>query len=63
MVLLDFLQLRQTINSGQYITMLTKLKAQISGVRPEKKKIFPLQHDNARPHTSLKTVEHIANLG
>ena len=42
---------------------LTKLKAQISGVRPEKKTTFLLQHDIARPHTSLKTVEHIVNRG
>jgi hypothetical protein len=28
-----------------------------------KSKTFLLQHDNARPHTSLKTVEHIVNLG
>jgi hypothetical protein len=42
--------------------MLTKLKARIYRFRPEKKTIFPLQHDNARPHTSLKTVEHIASL-
>jgi len=42
---------------------LTKLKARISRVRPEKKTTFLLQHDNARPHTSLKTVEHTVNLG
>jgi len=62
-ILLDFLETRQTINSDCYIVMLTKLKAQISRVRPEKKTTFLLEHDNARPHTSLKTVEHIANLG
>ena len=63
MILLDFLEPRQTINSDSYIATLTKLKAQISTVRPQKKTTFLLQHDNARPHTSLKTVEHIVNLG
>ena len=62
-ILLDFLEPGQTINSDRYIAMLTKLRARISRVRPEKKTTFLLQHDNARPHTNLKTVEHIANLG
>jgi len=61
-ILLDFLEPGQTINSDRYIATLTKLKARISRVRPEKKTTFLLQHD-ARPHTSLKTVEHIASLG
>ena len=61
-ILLGFLEPRQTINSDCFIAMLTKLKAQISRVRPEKKTTFLLQH-NARSHTSLKTVEHIVNLG
>ena len=59
-ILLDFLEPGQTINSDCHIAMLTKLKARMSRVRPEKKKkTFLLQHDNARPHTSLKTVEHL----
>jgi len=62
-ILLDFLEPGQTINSDHYIATLTKLKAQISRVRPEKKITFLLQHDNARTHTSLKTVEHTVNLG
>ena len=62
-ILLDFLEPGQTINSDRYIATLTKLKARISRVRPEKKTTFLLQNDNARPHTSLKTVEHFANLG
>jgi hypothetical protein len=62
-IVLDFLEPRQTINSDRYIGTLTKLKVRISRVRPEKKTTFLLQYDNARPHTSLKTVEHIANLG
>ena len=61
-ILLDFLEPGQTINCDYYIAMLTKLKAWISIVRPEKKTTFLLQHDNARPHTSLKTVDHIVNL-
>jgi histone-lysine N-methyltransferase SETMAR len=42
---------------------MTKLKARISRVRPEKKTTFLLQHDNARLHTSLKTMEKVARLG
>jgi transposase len=61
-ILLDFLEPGQTINCDRYITMLTKLKAQISRVRPEKKTAFLLHHNSARPHASLKTVEHIVNL-
>ena len=62
MILLDYLEPRQTINCDCYIVMLTKLEAWISRVRPEKKTTFLLQHDKARPHTSLKTVEHTVNL-
>jgi hypothetical protein len=60
MILLDFLEPGQTINSDHYIATLTKLKARISRLRSEKKTTFLLQHDNARPHTSLKTMEHVA---
>ena len=62
-ILLDFLEPGQTINSDRYIATLTKLKTRIYRVRPEKKTTFLLQHDNARPHTSLKTVEHVVSLG
>ena len=62
-MLLNFLESEQTINSDHYLTVLTKLKAQMSRVRPERKIIFLLQHNNTRPHTSLKTLEHIASLG
>jgi histone-lysine N-methyltransferase SETMAR len=61
--LLDFLEPRQTIISDRYVATLTKLKARISRVRPEKKTTFILQHGNTRLHTSLKTMEHIVNLG
>jgi len=62
-ILLDFLQPGQTINSDRYIATLTKLKARISRVRPEKKTIFLCNRITRGPHTSLKTVEHIVNLG
>jgi len=61
-ILLYFLEPGQTINSDCYIATLTKLKAQISKVRPEKKTIFLLQHEKTRPHASLKTVEPIIYL-
>jgi hypothetical protein len=59
----DFLEPGQTINSDRFIATLTKLKARISRVRPEKKTTFLLQQDNARPHTSLKTMGHVAKFG
>ena len=40
-ILLDFLDLRKTINSECYITTLIKLKILASRVRPEKKAIMP----------------------
>jgi hypothetical protein len=46
-ILLDFPEPGQTINSDRHIAILTKLKARISIARPEKKTIFLLQHDNA----------------
>jgi hypothetical protein len=41
-ILLDFLEHGKTINSDRYIAMITKLKARISRVRPEKKTAFLL---------------------
>mgnify|MGYP001861435069 CR=1 FL=1 len=58
---IDFLELRQTINSDHHILTLIKLKAQTSRVRPGRTTFF--LHDNARPHPSLKIMKHSANLG
>jgi hypothetical protein len=41
-LILDFLETGQTINSDHYIDTLTKLRARISRVRPEKKTAFLL---------------------
>ena len=61
LILLDFLEPRQSMNSECYIMMLTKVKAQTSTVSPEKT-TFLLKHDNARLHGGLKTAKHIASL-
>ena len=63
-VLVDFMSKGATINSDVYIDTLEKLKARIQKVRPALKmsKIL-LQHDNARPHTSLKTRKVISSFG
>ena len=61
-LLLNFLEPRQTINSDYYIMTLSKLKAWTFRIGPKKKTTFLLQHNNARPHTSLKTMEHTASL-
>ena len=62
-ILLDFLEPRQTMNSDCSIAMMTELKASTSGVRSEKMTNFLLQCSNARPHTSLKITVCIANIG
>ena len=62
-ILLDFLEPRQTINSDCYSAVLTKLKALTCRVRLEKKTTFLLQCNNTRPNTGLYTVKYTANLG
>ena len=62
-ILLDFLEPGTTINSDRYVETLAKLKDRIARRRPEKKHTFCLQHDNARPHTSLRTTECVAKFG
>ena len=63
-ILMDFMSKGATINSDVYIDTLKKLKARIRKVRPdlEMSKVL-LQHDNARPHTSLKIREVISSFG
>jgi len=61
-ILLDFLEPGQTINSDHYILMLTKPKAWTSRAGPGRRATFLSQHNEATPHISLETMEHIANL-
>ena len=63
-ILVDFMPKGTTINSDAYIDTLRKLKAKLRRVRPhlDMSKVL-LQHDNAKPHTSLKTREVIASFG
>ena len=63
-ILADFMFKGPTINSDVCIDTLKKLKARIRRVQPalEMSKAL-LQHDNARPHTSLKTREVISSFG
>ena len=63
-ILVDFMSKEATISSDVYIDTLKKLKARIQRARPalEMSKVL-LQHDNARPHTSLKTLEVISSFG
>lgn len=53
-ILLDFLEPGQTINTDYRITMLTELKAWTSRARWEKT-VFLSQYCNTRPHSSVKT--------
>jgi hypothetical protein len=52
-----------TINSEAYINALNKFKKRFRQVWPGKNPAeMLLQHDNARPHTSLRTREHITKM-
>ena len=63
-ILVDFLPKGETINSEVYIETLRKLKAKIRHVRPNLDMAnVLLQHDNARPHTSIRTMEAITSFG
>jgi transposase len=54
----------QNINSDLYIQTLKNLQKRLRRVRPHKNVAeILLQHDNARPHPSLKTREAITKLG
>ena len=59
----EFLERGETVNSDRYIETLTKLRNRIYRVGNEKKETFVLQHDNARPHTSMKTTSTLAKFG
>ena len=63
-ILVDIMPHGQTINSDLYIQTLKKLQKRFRRVRPHKDVAeILLQHDNARPHVSLKTQEAITKLG
>ena len=63
-ILVDVMSKGGTINSDVYIDILKKLKAKTQRVRPalEISKVL-LQHDNARPHISLKSREVNSSFG
>jgi len=63
-ILVDIMAKGTTINSDAYVQTLKKLYARLRRVRPNRQmKDVLLQHDNARPHTSLRTMETIATFG
>ena len=63
-MLVEFMSKGATINLHVYINTSKKLNARIRRVRSalEMSKVL-LQHDNTRPHTSLKTCEVIRSFG
>ena len=63
-ILVDVMARGETINSDAYIKTLQKLKQRYRRVRPNRNPgSILIQHDNARPHTSLLTQEAIAKFG
>lgn len=63
-ILIDVMPRGSTINSEAYVSTLTKLKKRFQRLRRHNNPGDVLiQHDNARPHTSLRTSEHIAKQG
>lgn len=63
-ILIDVMPKGSTINSEAYVKTLDKLKQRFRRLgRHVNPQDVLIQHDNARPHTSLRTCEHIAKLG
>jgi histone-lysine N-methyltransferase SETMAR len=63
-ILVDVMPRGATINSKSYINTPNKLKKRFRPVQPGKNPAeMLLQHDSARPHTSLRTREHITKMG
>jgi histone-lysine N-methyltransferase SETMAR len=63
-ILVQIMPRGQTINSNLYIQTLKNLQKYLRRVRPHKNVAeILLQHDNERPHTSLKTQEAVTELG
>ena len=63
-LLLDWLPEKTTMNSDYYIEELKELRQAIKRERRGKlSRAVLLQHDNARPHVSSKTVAAIRELG
>lgn len=63
-IMVDYLQRGKTINSDYYCELLRRLREALKIKRPgmlTKKVIF--HQDNARPHTSLKSMAEIAKCG
>lgn len=63
-ILIDVMPKGGTINSESYVKTLDKLKQRFRRLQRHvnPREVF-IQHDNARPHTSLRTSAHIAKLG
>jgi len=63
-ILVDVMARGETINLNVCIKTLQKLKQRYRRVRPNRNPVDMLiQHDNAHPHTSLRTQEAIAKFG
>jgi histone-lysine N-methyltransferase SETMAR len=64
-VLFELLPRNETIHSDRYCGQLEKLAHSIQKERPElaNRKGVVIQHDNARPHTSLATRQKLLSLG
>ena len=63
-IMVDVMARGETINSDAYIKTLQKLKQRYRRVQPNRNPGGMLiQHNNAHPHTSLRTQEAITKFG
>ena len=63
-ILIDFLDKGQTINSEYYCGLLRRMREQLWRKRPGKMRMNPiLLQDNSRPHVSNRSLQTIAEIG